>query len=117
VVDCERLRGGPQQTTLSYRIIDRNGNSRWIEDRKISLFAGDGSFLGVEGIAVDSAAATARERGRGFSDPHYRSLIEAAFDELTARKQAETSLRASEKPLSPPVRVDDLRIRAARDRS
>ncbi|MER2624350.1 MAG: PAS domain-containing protein, partial [Accumulibacter sp.] len=80
VVDCERLRGGPQQTTLSYRIIDRNGNSRWIEDRKISLFAGDGSFLGVEGIAVDSAAATARERGRGFSDPHYRSLIEAAFD-------------------------------------
>jgi diguanylate cyclase (GGDEF)-like protein/PAS domain S-box-containing protein len=96
VVDCERLRGGPQQTTLSYRIIDRNGNSRWIEDRKISLFAGDGSFLGVEGIAVDSAAATARERGRGFSDPHYRSLIEAAFDELTARKQAETSLRASE---------------------
>ena len=96
VADCERLRGGPQQTTLSYRIIDRNGNSRWIEDRKISIFAGDGSFLGVEGIVVDSAAATARERGRGFSDPHYRSLIEAAFDELTARKQAETSLRASE---------------------
>jgi diguanylate cyclase (GGDEF)-like protein/PAS domain S-box-containing protein len=96
VVDCERLRTGPQQATLNYRIIDRNGNSRWIEDRKISLFAGDGSFLGVEGIAVDSAAATARERGRGFSDPHYRSLIEAAFDELTARKQAETSLRASE---------------------
>jgi diguanylate cyclase (GGDEF)-like protein/PAS domain S-box-containing protein len=96
VVDCERLRTGPQQATLNYRIIDRNGNSRWIEDRKISLFAGDGSFLGVEGIAVDSAAATARERGRGFSDPHFRSLIEAAFDELTARKQAETSLRASE---------------------
>ncbi|MBK8116795.1 MAG: EAL domain-containing protein [Candidatus Accumulibacter sp.] len=96
VVDCERLRTGPQQATLNYRIIDRNGNSRWIEDRKISLFAGDGSFLGVEGIAVDSAAATARERGRGFSDPHYRSLIEAAFDELTARKQAEASLRASE---------------------
>ncbi|MBK8576914.1 MAG: PAS domain-containing protein [Candidatus Accumulibacter sp.] len=80
VVDCERLRTGPQQATLNYRIIDRNGNSRWIEDRKISLFAGDGSFLGVEGIAVDSAAATAREQGRGFSDPHYRSLIEAAFD-------------------------------------
>jgi diguanylate cyclase (GGDEF)-like protein/PAS domain S-box-containing protein len=96
VVDCERLRTGPQQATLNYRIIDRNGNSRWIEDRKISLFAGDGSFLGVEGIAVDSAAATARERGRGFSDPHFRSLIEAAFDELTARKQAEASLRASE---------------------
>jgi len=96
VVDCERLRGAPQQTTLSYRIIDRNGNSRWIEDRKISLFAGDGSFLGVEGIVVDSAAATARERDRGFSDPHYRGLIEAAFDELTARKQAEASLRASE---------------------
>ena len=96
VVDCERLRTEPQQATLNYRIIDRNGNSRWIEDRKISLFAGDGSFLGVEGIVVDSAAATARERGRGFSDPHYRSLIEAAFDELTARKQAETSLRASE---------------------
>jgi diguanylate cyclase (GGDEF)-like protein/PAS domain S-box-containing protein len=96
VVDCERLRTGPQQATLNYRIIDRNGNSRWIEDRKISLFAGDGSFLGVEGIAIDSAAATARERGRGFSDPHFRSLIEAAFDELTARKQAETSLCASE---------------------
>ncbi|MEF8710225.1 MAG: EAL domain-containing protein [Candidatus Accumulibacter propinquus] len=96
VVDCERLRTGPQQATLNYRIIDRNGNLRWIEDRKISLFAGDGSFLGVEGIVVDSAAATAREQGRGFSDPHYRSLIEAAFDELTARKQAETSLRASE---------------------
>jgi diguanylate cyclase (GGDEF)-like protein/PAS domain S-box-containing protein len=96
VVDCERLRTEPQQATLNYRIIDRNGNSRWIEDRKISLFAGDGSFLGVEGIAVDSAAATARERGRGFSDPHFRSLIEAAFDELTARKQAEASLRASE---------------------
>ena len=96
VVDCERLRGGPQQTTLSYRIIDRNGNSRWIEDRKISLFAGDGSFLGVEGIVVDSAAATAREQGRGFSDPHHSSLIEATFDELTARKQAEASLCASE---------------------
>jgi diguanylate cyclase (GGDEF)-like protein/PAS domain S-box-containing protein len=96
VVDCERLRTGPKQATLNYRIIDRNGNSRWIEDRKISLFAGDGSFLGVEGIVVDSAAAMARERGRGFSDPHYRGLIEAAFDELTARKQAEANLRASE---------------------
>jgi hypothetical protein len=61
VADSECLRSGPQQVALSYRIIDRDGSSRWIEDRKISLFAGDGSFLGVEGIVVDAAAAKARE--------------------------------------------------------
>jgi len=45
----------PGETSLvqTYRIISKDGETRWVQDRKKSFFSADGSFLGVEGIIFD----------------------------------------------------------------
>ncbi|MFC1706872.1 PAS domain S-box protein [Planctomycetota bacterium] len=37
----------------TYRIVTQAGDTRWVEDRKTSLFDDDGRFAGVEGILLD----------------------------------------------------------------
>ncbi len=36
-----------------YRIVDSLGAVRWVEDRKTSLFAEDGEFIGIDGVVFD----------------------------------------------------------------
>ncbi len=36
-----------------YRIIDKDGSVRWVEDHKASRFTDTGTFLGVDGVAFD----------------------------------------------------------------
>jgi PAS domain S-box-containing protein len=47
------LRSGMKSETLNYRIITKQGDVRWIEDRKSSTFSPDGNFTGINGILLD----------------------------------------------------------------
>lgn len=47
------LRSGKESHTLTYRLISKSGEERWVEDRKSSLFSPDGSFSGIDGILFD----------------------------------------------------------------
>jgi PAS domain S-box-containing protein len=61
-----------QDAVQTYRIATKDGNIRWIEDRKSSLFSGEGEFKWIDGIAFD----------------------------ITARKQAEEALKEREVELA-----------------
>jgi PAS domain S-box-containing protein len=47
------LRHRPQNLVQTYRIITKNGNVKWIEDRKNSLLSSEGLFVGTDGIVFD----------------------------------------------------------------
>ncbi|NTW74720.1 MAG: PAS domain S-box protein [Chlorobiaceae bacterium] len=47
------LRAERKSDTLTYRILTRNGEVRWIEDRKTSTFSPKGEFTGIDGILFD----------------------------------------------------------------
>ena len=47
------LRSEKRSETLTYRIINKQGEVRWIEDRKTSTFSPDGNFTGIDGILFD----------------------------------------------------------------
>lgn len=44
-----------------YRIETKDGETRWIEDRKTSLFSDMGEFIGIDGIVFDITARKAME--------------------------------------------------------
>ncbi len=43
----------PVKKVAKYRIMHKNGDIRWIEDRKTSLFNNDGTFHEIDGIVFD----------------------------------------------------------------
>lgn len=47
-----------QDVVQTYRIIAKDGNIRWVEDRKTSLFSKEGEFKRIEGVAFDITART-----------------------------------------------------------
>jgi len=63
------LAAEPTESVQTYRIITKDGNIRWVEDRKISLFSEGGKFIGIDGIVFD----------------------------ITERKKIETQLRQAQK--------------------
>lgn len=57
VVESHRiLEKERKSVTLTYRIINPNGEIRWIEDRKTSIFSPEGDFMGIDGILFDITA-------------------------------------------------------------
>ncbi len=49
-IELEERRSSLLQT---YRIITHDGDVRWVEDRKTSLFSEDGNFMGIAGVVFD----------------------------------------------------------------
>jgi len=45
-----------QDAVQIYRIATKDGNIRWVEDRKTSIFSGEGEFKGIDGIVFDITA-------------------------------------------------------------
>jgi len=73
----------PKDLIQTYRIISKDGETRWVEDRKTSVFSEEGEFMGIDGVVFD----------------------------VTKRKQAEESLQNREAKLSTiidkaPVMID-----------
>jgi two-component system sensor histidine kinase UhpB len=87
----EPLRHSAGLLVQNYRIITKDGRVKWVEDRKVSLFSEDGSFLGIDGVVLD----------------------------ITQRKQDERSLRVSRRDLARLSRdretlLEEERVRIAR---
>ncbi|MHC4623329.1 MAG: PAS domain S-box protein [Planctomycetota bacterium] len=75
-----KLSAGHISIVQEYRIIDRTGNVRWVEDRKTSRFTPDGTFKGVDGITFD---ITERKRAE--------EALQKAREELEIRVQERTA--------------------------
>ena len=43
----------PKEIIQLYKIIDKSGDVRWVEDRKQTLFSKKGDFIGISGIVFD----------------------------------------------------------------
>lgn len=52
----------PKSMVHVYRIITKDGATRWVEDRKTSLFTKEGDFLGIEGVVFDVTDRIIAER-------------------------------------------------------
>jgi two-component system, cell cycle sensor histidine kinase and response regulator CckA len=49
----EKLKSSKTSQALCYRIIMKNGNTKWLEDRKTSVFSPNGICTGIDGILFD----------------------------------------------------------------
>ena len=78
-----------QRVVQEYRIVDKSGAVRWIEDRKVALFDNDGRYKGADGIALDITARKLAEK-----------KIRTLYEELDQRVQERTAeLEASNREL------------------
>jgi PAS domain S-box-containing protein len=59
-----------------YRIIDKKGNIRWIEDRKTSLFTKRGEFRGIDGIVVDITERKNADEELRESEERFRKIFD-----------------------------------------
>jgi len=51
--EWELLIQAPASLVQTYRILDKSGKARWVEDRKASFFSREGRFLYIEGVISD----------------------------------------------------------------
>ncbi|MFH1616584.1 MAG: PAS domain S-box protein [Planctomycetota bacterium] len=51
--ESSKLQEQPMDVVQEYRIITKDGKTRWVSDHKVSIFKEDGSFTGVDGIVYD----------------------------------------------------------------
>ena len=69
----------------TYRIISKEGDIRWVEDRKTSLSSEEGEFKGIDGIVFDITARKHMEEALRKSEKRYRFLTENVKDVIWTR--------------------------------
>jgi len=62
--------------TQTYRIKIKNGEFRWVEDRKTSLFTEEGEFIGIDGVVFDITDRIKSEKALRESEKKYKDLAE-----------------------------------------
>jgi PAS domain S-box-containing protein len=67
----------PKSIVQVYRIIDKNNEIRWVEDRKTSLFK-NGNFKGIDGIVFDISERILAEKRVNDALKHYQVLSDAS---------------------------------------
>ena len=79
-LESTRLDHGSTSITQRYRIRHKNGEIRWVEDHKASIFDKNGAFAGVDGIVFDITESMATEQAFSESEARFRSFFENAAD-------------------------------------
>ena len=69
-----------QNVVQTYRIITREGDIRWVEDRKTSLFSEEGEFKGIDGIVFDITDRKKVEEDLQTSEMTARALLNASTE-------------------------------------
>ena len=107
---AQRLTCSRESIVQQYRIVDRDGNVRWVEDHKTSRFSSEGVYEGVDGIVFDvTDRKRAEDELRKMRDEletrvkqRTADLAEAVEElkyEIEERHKAEQKLRDSHKQL------------------
>ncbi len=65
-----------------YRIITKNGETRWVEDHKTSSFSDNGVLIGIDGIVFDITERKEMEVALRESEEKYRTLVESAGETI-----------------------------------
>jgi PAS domain S-box-containing protein len=66
----------PASITQEYRILDKEGKVRWVEDHKTSFFSKNGVFEGIDGVVFDVTQRKKTEQALRASLDRYQSFIE-----------------------------------------
>jgi len=64
----------------TYRIITKNGDIRWVEDRKTSFFSEKGEFLGIDGVLFNITGRKKVEDAFRASEERFKFLAENMGD-------------------------------------
>ncbi len=75
-----KLREKPMSIVQQYRILAKDGSTRWVSDHKVSVFNEDGSFIGIDGIVCDVTERKRESEALEISERRYRLLTESMFD-------------------------------------
>jgi len=98
-----------------YRIKTKDGDIRWVEDRKTSIFSEKGKFIGIDGIVFNITDRKRTEEALRESEERFRLLSEASFEGI-AVSEIGMILDAKKKIILPELGIykKDLFCRCAR---
>jgi PAS domain S-box-containing protein len=78
----ENSASGVGQFTQEYRIVTKDGNIRWVDDRTVIERDSDGRITHYQGIVIDISERKLAEKALRSSEENFRNLVENAPDAI-----------------------------------
>lgn len=76
----ERMLKGEYLAPIEYRIIHKNGSIRWVRNRIVPRFDGDGRLIECDGLITDITERKLAEEALKQSEKRFKSLVDATTD-------------------------------------
>ena len=77
--EAVKLHKQPIDVILEYRILDKDGSIRWVEDTKTSFFSEEGVFQGVDGVVYDITKRKQAEESLHLQAEITANMLEGVF--------------------------------------